>query len=229
MQSLVAFNNGEQSKPFRDKVAKTMQYLAKLLTELVKDEQAKKSFALMATNISMARRIYRWGQVSGSIELIIKLFQNKSISTPTFLKKLVLLLSYFFSQSFDMLCYIYLVRFQKNTADRASYWSQFFYFITCCIEFYDVLGPLFGHISKLVQLSVDSTGGEEVEKEKARVWNQVVTGLLNGVRRIGDGVTAIRDVLPEIFEPYKLTVAASGFTSGAVAIYQAVPALYGQK
>jgi len=224
MQTLIAINNGEQSKSFRDKVAKTMQYLSKMLAELSKNDEHKKSWTLLASHISIARRIYRWGQVSGSIELIIELLNNKLVTPAEFLKRAILYLASFLSQSFDMICLIHMVRFKKEAVENAGYWSQFFYFVVCCIEFMDSFVPLMDGIKELIRLSRKS--GAEVEMERKKQYARIITATLNSIRRTGDGVVAIRDVLPDVFGPYPFSVAASGFASGVASIYQSIPSLY---
>jgi len=217
MQHLEAFNCGEQNKLFRDKVAKTTQFLSKVLAEVCDDDHGKKSWTMLATNISMARRIYRWGQVSGSIEQLLKLFfNNKPISVVDFYKKVVLHFTYFLTQTFDSLCYIQMLLFRQKEMEFCTYYAQLFYFITCSIEFVD-------------NFILSSRSGEEVETERRKLYQQIFTGILNCLRRVGDGLTAIRDILPEIFGPYKITVSMGGVTSGAISIYQSIPSLYAHK
>eukprot|EP01123_Difflugia_compressa_P003644 TRINITY_DN1485_c0_g1_i1.p1 TRINITY_DN1485_c0_g1~~TRINITY_DN1485_c0_g1_i1.p1 ORF type:complete len:222 (-),score=37.50 TRINITY_DN1485_c0_g1_i1:174-839(-) len=220
MDYLHAFNNGEQSKLFRDKLAKTSQYLSKIIAEISKDEQTKKWFSLLASQISVARRVYRWGQVTNSIESIIKhLSSNSHKSLFLFFKKLFLNLAYFLSQTFDMIAYIYIIRGNKSKTEFCGYWCQFFYFVMCAIEFIDSFIPM---ISALHQITV----GDDSDHNKKQLWIQANNGFLNSTRRVGDGITALKDVLPEVFEPYLFGVYVAGFTSGVVSIYQSVPSLF---
>jgi len=126
-----------------------------------------------------------------------------------------------------MLCYIHMLRFKNEASEIASYWSQFFYFITCCMELWEVIVPAMGTIQKLMLLS--SKSGKEVEEERKKLWHQINSALLNSIRRIGDGITAIRDIYPEIYDKHRLMVLSAGLVSGVVSIYQSVPSLYNQK
>jgi len=219
MQTLAALCAGEQNKLFRDKVAKTSQYLAKILLEYAHEPETKKMLSTLASNISMGRRIYRWGQITNSTESLLKLlFYSNPQSMTVFLKQLILSVSYFLNHIFDMLCYLYMLRVQPDKVVRATFYAQLFYFIVCFVELVDFVIPVVNNVLKLME-------GKRGE-DKKKIQKSILDGVLNSTKRIGDGITALKDVVPSQFEGRNMTVNVGGFLSGFIAVCQAFPGLY---
>jgi len=218
MEHLAAFNVGEQSKPFRDKVAKSIQYFAKTLAEYRDEDHGKKSLLALASNLGLARRLYRWGQVSLSLEILLKHFNyyNNSID---FWKKTILFVTLMISQAFDMLCYIQMILFLPKQADKSSYNSQSFFIVSCGIELYDIFGQLI--------MAIREYNDEDSYRDRKMALRRIIiTATLNGIKKICDGFTALRDVFPDKFSKYRVAGSLAGFTSGVIGVSQLVPALY---
>jgi len=256
MDVLIRSNYLLNNKTFRDKLLKALQYSAKSIIELQKNVLGNvpglfPPLKALASHISTARRLYRFGQWFKSIEGILKLLQS-DLSKLTPLSFIRQLLNYFFgfwTDFFDALWYVQLVLDKPRQA--SDYWGGFFYVLQLAIGAIDQIELLL-HCTRqilalrkrLVQPKKDdsirpedrqSSRGSPSADEKGPVEGSALDMraqlselavqrndiILDLFRRVFDAMPPMKN-LTTFFADKNLTTSAIGAVGGIIGMYQAI-------